>query len=55
METAMSNMAYVRFENTLSDLEDCFDHIQDDGLSETEDRCRKAMIELCKEIVEQRR
>jgi hypothetical protein len=49
----MSNMSYCRFENTLGDLEDCFDHIQDDDLSSTEERCRKALIELCKEIAEQ--
>ncbi|MEK6281901.1 MAG: hypothetical protein AABN95_16225 [Acidobacteriota bacterium] len=49
----MSNMSYCRFENALEDLEDCFDHISDDGLSETEDRCRKTMIELAKEITDQ--
>ena len=48
----MSNMAYCRFENTLTDLQDCFDHISDEGLSSTEERSRKDMIELCKEIAE---
>lgn len=25
----MSNMSYCRFENTLADLEDCYDNIED--------------------------
>lgn len=49
----MSNMSYCRFENTLADFQDCFDHIMDEDLSSTEERARKDMIELCKEIVEQ--
>lgn len=50
----MSNMSYCRFENTLTDLEDCFDHMDADLTEgESEDRCRKAMIELAKEIASQ--
>lgn len=37
----MSNMSYCRFQNTLSDLLDCLDHIIDDELSEDEERARK--------------
>jgi hypothetical protein len=46
----MGNMGYCRFHNTLSDLRDCYDHIDDDDLSEEEERARKRLIELCKEI-----
>jgi hypothetical protein len=49
----MANMSYCRFENTLGDLEDCFDHISDENLSSTEERCREALIALCNEIAEQ--
>lgn len=47
----MSNMSYCRFENTYSDLVDCFQHMDDDNLSEEEERYRRWMIELCEEIV----
>lgn len=48
----MANMSYCRFENTLDDLQDCFDHLHEE-LSESENRCRKALVELCRSIVEQ--
>ena len=48
----MSNMSYCRFENTLSDLRDCYDNMRDpDDLSKEEKRARKDMIDLCKDIV----
>jgi len=47
----MSNMSYCRFENTLQDLRDCYDNIDDDDLSETEEQAREELIELCKDIV----
>ena len=47
----MSNMSYCRFQNTLSDLRDCQDHIFDDDLSEEEERARRWLIETCKGIV----
>lgn len=46
----MSNMSYCRFENTLVDLKDCYDHIQGEDLSETELKARKKMIALCTDI-----
>ena len=46
----MSNMSYCRFENTLSDLRDCYENMDDD-LSERETRCRKNLINVCKDIV----
>lgn len=45
----MSNMGYCRFENTLHDLRDCYEHI-DEKLSEDEEKAKKKMIELCKQI-----
>lgn len=43
-------MSYCRFRNTLSDLEDCYEHIDDEDLDEEEKEARKQMIELCKNI-----
>lgn len=48
----MSNMSYCRFENTLRDLEDCSEHLDDTDLNEYEARARKKLIELCREIAE---
>lgn len=48
----MSNMSYVRFENTYSDLNDCLDHIHD-KLSERESKYRKWLVDLCKEILDE--
>ena len=33
MNTAMSNMSYCRFQNTVQDLQDCYDNIDDSDLS----------------------
>lgn len=49
----MSNMSYCRFENTVADLRDCFEHISDDDLSEREEAARDDLIEICKNIVEE--
>ncbi len=46
----MSNMSYVRFENTLPDLEDCLEHLED-PCSESEHKHRKRLIEICSYIV----
>ena len=51
----MPNMSYCRFENTLIDLRDCYDHMDDvdhQELSETEEKARKRMIKLCCEIAD---
>lgn len=46
-----SNMGYVRFENTLRDLQDCYEHMDDDLMdSESEAEARREMIELCQAI-----
>lgn len=46
----MSNMSYCRFQNTLEDLRDCFEHIDDD-LSPDECRARQSLIRVCRKLV----
>lgn len=46
----MSNMGYCRFENTLPDLRDCYEHINDDDLNEIEDEYRLMLVDLCLKI-----
>ena len=47
----MANMSYCRFENTLIDLRDCYNNMDDDRLSISEFNKRKQLIELCIDIV----
>ena len=50
----MSNMSYCRFQNTLQDLKDCYNNIDETKeLSREEFYARKQLIELCKDIAEQ--
>lgn len=54
----MGNMSYCRFENTLSDLEDCLSAIQegdaeDEKLSLSEKRAKDRLIRVCKEIIDE--
>ena len=46
----MPNMSYCRFQNTVNDLRDCVDHIEDSDLSDDEKQARQILIELCKDI-----
>ena len=48
----MGNMSYVRFENTMNDLMDCHEHM-DDKLSDSEQEYRDCLIELCKTITDE--
>lgn len=53
----MSNMSYCRFQNTLADLRDCFDAMNEDDddlgdLSEYEAEAKYKLIELCRTIIE---
>ena len=48
----MSNMSYVRFENTVRDLADCVEHL-DDQLSESEARARARLLQLCVQVVQE--
>jgi hypothetical protein len=41
------NMGYCRFQNTLTDLKDCEDHLDDEDLGEEEEQARKRMIKVC--------
>jgi len=47
-------MSYCRFENTLRDLADCEEHLNDnvEDLSESEQRARQRLIEMCSDITE---
>ena len=48
----MGNMSYCRFQNTLPDLQDCYENMQDPAdLSKEERRARRDMIDLCKDII----
>jgi len=49
----MSNMSYCRFENTLGDLQDCYDHMDKDLTSDYEIKARERMIKLCIQIAEE--
>jgi hypothetical protein len=48
----MPNMSYCRFQNTLKDLRECNDHLDDQNLSEDEEAARIALIKLCEIIAE---
>lgn len=45
----MGNMGYYRFINTLRDLQDCYDNM-DDELSVNEEKNRKVLVKLCQDI-----
>ncbi len=47
----MANMGYCRFENTVRDLEDCYNHLDDD-LEGMEKANRLALVKLCEQIIE---
>lgn len=46
----MGNMSYCRFKNTLSNLQDCLEHIQDE-LEFEESDAREDLIVVCKAIL----
>ena len=48
----MTNMGYCRFQNTVGDLQDCSEHIDDD-LSDEEERARRELMEICRFMVSQ--
>lgn len=47
----MSNMSYCRFENTFRDLKDCYEHFEDENLSEDEMHYRSKIYDICECIV----
>ena len=47
----MPNMIYCKFQNTVSDLRDCLDHMGDVGdLSSEEKRARLNILRMCADI-----
>lgn len=52
----MGNMSYCRFQNTLSDLDDCYEamgnmmDVDEENLSIEEKRAKKALIKMCGDI-----
>ena len=40
-------MGYCRFQNTLGDLRDCYEHMGDEDLSEEEDKARDRLLKVC--------
>lgn len=49
----MANMSYCRFNNTLSDLEDCKDALENQDISSlAEKRKAKRLLEVCREIAD---
>lgn len=48
----MSNMSYCRFRNTLSDLRDCWEHLER-KVEEDEHRARKCLIQVAYDILQE--
>ncbi len=48
----MGNMGYCRYENTLKDLRDCYDHWNEEPESEDEHKAKARMLKLVKEMAE---
>jgi hypothetical protein len=44
------NMSYCRFQNTLTDLQDCYENIDDKPKSTEESKARIQLIRLCFDI-----
>ena len=48
----MPNMSYCRFENTYMDLQDCIENMHEPASNERDERYRKRLLELIKEVVD---
>jgi len=46
----MGNMSYCRFQNTLQDLRDCHENMDNGGLSDEEKQARRSLLKLCDQI-----
>jgi hypothetical protein len=46
-------MSYCRFYNTLEDLRDCQEHINDTSMGKEELEKRNRLVEICQEIVDE--
>lgn len=47
----MRNMGYCRFENTVGDLNDCLEHMEDNKLSPREHQMRVRLVVLCASVL----
>jgi hypothetical protein len=49
----MANMGYCRFQNTLIDLRDCADVLEEEGsaLSDDEEQAKVQMVKECKRFI----
>ncbi len=48
----MSNMSYCRFENTVGDLEDCYEALlEGEELSDSEKRYAERLLDVCQDII----
>lgn len=45
-------MSYCRFENTYMDLQDCIENMHEPASNERDERYRKRLLELLKEVVD---
>lgn len=45
----MSNMSYCRFRNTIKDLQDCYDNV-DDRRGHDEEKAFRQLVKLCCDI-----
>ena len=48
----MGNMSYCRFENTMSDLQDCIRNIYREAENSRDEQSRQEMIALFKDVAE---
>ena len=48
----MSNMSYCRFRNTLPDLQDCYDNMDETDISKEEKKAKEKLIALCISIAD---
>lgn len=49
----MPNMSYCRFSNTLADLKDCYEALQEGKqLSKEEELAKDKLIDLCYDLIE---
>ena len=43
-------MSYCRFSNTLADLKDCYENMDDKELSEEDTKARRNLISTCRDL-----
>ena len=49
----MANMSYCRFQNTYSDLQDCYEALEENGFDELSDSEKKyaiRLVKICRDI-----